>query len=381
MSEKNSYNFPVGYLNLHEQENINFQLNRLILNGADPEEVKKLAPKISDFNDWKRELVSLAEKALNKDQKLKAAWYFRAAEFFVDPKEPEKERLYDKFIDLYYSVKPEVEKKKVEVPYEEINIPCIHLKNDDRKGTVLIHGGYDSVLEELYMMGTYIRDSGYEVVLFEGPGQGGVLEKKNFPMTPEWEKPTKAVLDYFGFTDVTLIGLSLGGYLALRATAFEPRISKVVAFDVIYDFFQVLLYASGEKVSQMVQSFLDNGKIELLNKTMLRVMQHNLLVNWGVNHGMHVFGVDTPYEYLEQARLYSTAKFSDKIHCDVLLLAGTKDHFIPLEMFYKQIESLKNVRSLTARMFTEQEHGANHCQYGNLKLALDFIINWINITG
>jgi len=109
-------------------------------------------------------------------------------------------------------------------------------------------------------------------------------------------------------------------------------------------------------------------------------MKHNLLVNWGVNHGMHVFGVDTPFEYLEQARLYSTADFSDQITCDVLVMAGTNDHFIPIEMFYKQIEALKNVRSLTARMFTEKEHGANHCQYGNLQLALVFIINWINIT-
>jgi fermentation-respiration switch protein FrsA (DUF1100 family) len=109
-------------------------------------------------------------------------------------------------------------------------------------------------------------------------------------------------------------------------------------------------------------------------------MKHDLLVNWGVNHGMEVFGVDTTFEYLEQARRYSTADFSDKITCDVLVMAGTKDHFIPVDMFYKQIEDLKNVKSLTARLFTEEEHGANHCQYGNLKLALDFIINWINIT-
>jgi hypothetical protein len=27
MSENVNYNFPVGYLDLHEQENINFQLN------------------------------------------------------------------------------------------------------------------------------------------------------------------------------------------------------------------------------------------------------------------------------------------------------------------------------------------------------------------
>ena len=45
-----------------------------------------------------------------------------------------------------------------------------------------------------------------------------------------------AVLDHFGLADVTLIGLSLGGYLAPRAAAFEERIKRVVAHDVfIYD--------------------------------------------------------------------------------------------------------------------------------------------------
>jgi len=380
MSEKIKYNFPVGYRNLHEQENINFQLNRLILNGAKVKEVKEVAPKIKDFDDWKRELIALAEKALNDDRGLNAAWYYRAAHFFVAPDDPDKKKLYDKFINLFYSVYKEVEDQKLEIPYENITLPIIYLRNENKKGTVVINGGYDSFLEELYMMGSYIRDSGYEVILFEGPGQGGVLEKKNFPMTHKWEKPVETVLNYFGLTDVTLIGLSLGGYLGLRAAAFEHRISKVVAFDVIYDFFQVLLYAAGEKVRQMVESFLESENIKMLNKTMERVMKHNLLVNWGVKHGMHVFGVDTPFEYLEQASLYSTADFSDQITCDVLVMAGTNDHFIPIEMFYKQIRALKNVRSLTARMFTEKEHGANHCQYGNLQLALDFIINWINIT-
>ncbi|MBD3215497.1 MAG: alpha/beta fold hydrolase [Candidatus Lokiarchaeota archaeon] len=383
MTEKNKFKFPVGYQHFHEQENINFQLNRLILNGASSEEVKKIAPKIKDFNDWKRELVLLAEKAEEEDRKLNAAWYYRAAEFFVSSEDPDKEILYDKFIELFYDIYEEVVALKENIPYENTTLPSIHLKSkvsgEKKKGVVVLHGGYDSFLEELYLMGLYIRDSGYEVVLFEGPGQGGVLIKQELAMTPEWEKPVRAVLDHFNFNDINLIGLSLGGYLGLRAAAFESRITKVVAFDVIYDFFQVLLFAAGEKVRQMVESFLNSGKIKMLNKTMERVMQHDLLVNWGVNHGMHVFGVDTPYGYMEEARKYSTAEFSDKITCHVLLMAGTNDHFIPVEMFYRQIEALKNVKSLTCRLFTEQEHGANHCQYGNLQLALDFILNWMEI--
>jgi predicted esterase YcpF (UPF0227 family) len=34
-------------------------------------------------------------------------------------------------------------------------------------------------------------------------------------MTHEWEKPVRAVLDYFALEDVTLIGVSLGGYWAM----------------------------------------------------------------------------------------------------------------------------------------------------------------------
>ena len=60
-------------------------------------------------------------------------------------------------------------------------------------------------------------------------------------MTPDWEKCTSPVLDYFGLGDVTLIGVSLGGYLAARAAAFEPRIKRVVLYDIIYDFFGSLM--------------------------------------------------------------------------------------------------------------------------------------------
>jgi hypothetical protein len=38
---------------------------------------------------------------------------------------------------------------------------------------------------------------------------------------------------------------------------------------------------------------------------------------------------------------------------------------------------LTNARSLTGRIFTAEEQAQNHCQVGNLKLALDVILHWI----
>jgi len=384
MSEKTrskmKFNFTVGHFNLHEQENINFQLNRAIRNGGRLEDIEKIAPKIKDFIDWKRELVSIAEQALSEGRILNAAMYYRAAEFFVLPNDPDKEILFDKFIELFYKVYENLANEKVEIPYENSFLPAFHLKNDQSKATIVIHGGYDSFMEELYKLALYFREMGYEVVLFEGPGQGTALKKNKLHMTHEWEKPVKAILDYFNLDNVILLGISLGGYLGLRAAAFEPRISKVIAYDIIYDFFQVLLYAAGGKTKELVESMLEKNERSLLNKIFQRVMKNNLLVNWGVNHGMYVFGAKTPFEFIEKSRLFSTAQISDRITQDVLLLAGSKDHFIPLEMFYKQIEALKNVKSLTCRLFTEKEHAAGHCQYGNLKLVCDFILNWIEIT-
>ena len=203
------HKFIVGYYNLHDQENINFQLNRAIVNGGRLEDIKKIAPKIKDFVDWKRELVSIAEQALSEGRTFNAAMYYRAAEFFVLPGDPDKDLLYDKFTELFYEIYENAIDEKVEIPYENSFLPAFHLQNDQKKGTVVIHGGYDSFIEELYRLALYFRYKGYEVVLFEGPGQGSVLKKNKIPMIHKWEKPVKAVLDYFKLENVILLGISL----------------------------------------------------------------------------------------------------------------------------------------------------------------------------
>jgi pimeloyl-ACP methyl ester carboxylesterase len=47
---------------------------------------------------------------------------------------------------------------------------------------------------------------------------------------------SEAVLDHFGLDGVTIVGISLGGGLAIRAAAHEPRVARVIADDILTDF-------------------------------------------------------------------------------------------------------------------------------------------------
>ena len=84
----------------------------------------------------------------------------------------------------------------------------------------------------------YFSDYGYEVIAFEGPGQGEALRKNGLILDYAWEKPAKALIDYFDLEDVTWLGISMGGWFCFRAAAFEPRIGRVIASSIAFDYMQ-----------------------------------------------------------------------------------------------------------------------------------------------
>ena len=60
------------------------------------------------------------------------------------------------------------------------------------------------------------------------------------------------------------------------------------------------------------------------------------------------------------------------------LLAGSEDHYMPLAHFHRQARALTQVRSFTGRIFTRAESAQTHCQCGNLGLALQVMLDWID---
>jgi hypothetical protein len=56
------FNFPVGYERFHKKQIFNFQLNRPYSFGyARFEDLKEVGLKINSFNNWKKEMLNLAE--------------------------------------------------------------------------------------------------------------------------------------------------------------------------------------------------------------------------------------------------------------------------------------------------------------------------------
>lgn len=373
--------FPVGFYNdLHQDFSINFQMNRFY-NWTNDEgmlkEMKEVSPYIHNYEDYINKFLELSEKAVKEGKKLRAAYYLRGAEFYIPETDPRKQVYRKHFISLTQEHFHVREDQHYNVPYENGFLSAYRFTPEAPKGIFVMFGGFDSYIEEAFSLAMIIMDEGYDVICFDGPGQGVTLEEYNIPMTHEWEKPVKAVLDFFQLDDVTLLGLSLGGYLVIRAAAFENRVKRVIADDICADFYQILLRQIPLNLREEFQNLMLNENGQEVNSLIKKLMKESLMLEWAVNQGMHITGSQNPYDFMRKMMNYNTKEISAKVEQDVLLLAAQEDHYIPLNQFFEQSKSLTNVRSLTTRMFTKKENAQNHCHVGNIGLSIEVILNWL----
>jgi len=375
--------FPVGYYPLHPNVSLNFQLNRFYGWANDEhmlEEIRAAAPRISSYEDWTREMLELSDNALAANRPLPAAYYSRGAQFFLDTGDPRYQPALRRFLDNVLAGNGVAADDHHLVPYQGTHLSAYRFTPTQPRGTIVVFGGFDSYIVEWLPAARALRDAGLDTVIFDGPGQGTVLDAGT-PMTPDWQLPVAAVLDYFGLTDITLMGFSLGGCLVMRAAAREPRVSRVIAFDIMTELFECVtrspgtasLAALAAKDAEIPDSVID-AATEAFAKT-------DLLTEWAFHQAERVMGVATPAEVFKVWREYNTEDVSPLVTQDVLLMAGAEDHYVPLHQLGEQLLALTAAKSTTARVFTETEQAQNHCQIGNTGLAIKVILDWLDAVG
>lgn len=132
----------------------------------------------------------------------------------------------------------------VRIPYEGTELPgYLHLPpgSDGARPCVIMVCGADSVKEEYHNWAQEFVRRGLAVLTLDGPGQGEMVG--TLPMRPDaWEAPMGAALDALGShgevdgARVGIWGSSMGGFLVLRAAAFEPRLRAAISSGGFYDF-------------------------------------------------------------------------------------------------------------------------------------------------
>lgn len=232
---------------------------RFISNGVDYNDYQRLAARIERWEDWSREWSScaatheqLGEQAEAQADYLSAGFhYFQAAityHFgkFVFVQNPAALReAHEHVVQTYQKAMPyfDVPAERVAIPYEQGSTLYGILRKPwhaPRPPLVILVPGLDSVKEELHNYGDDFLRRGMAVLAIDGPGQGEM--EFEHALRHDFEVPVRYVIDYLerradiDLRRIGLMGVSLGGYFAPRAAAFEPRLKAVIANAGAYNF-------------------------------------------------------------------------------------------------------------------------------------------------
>ena len=361
---------------------------------------KKVKP--GDFESWFTEWDALGRRILERanvflaaghnesarTSYLRASTYLRMAEFYLhgNPNDPrilsearESQKAYAEAAKL---TGPTWE--PIDIPYEGTTLPGYFYKVDNSgkpRPTLLFHGGYDSSLEELYYFAAAAAvRHGYNCLTWDGPGQGLPLREQKLAFRYDWEKVVTAAVDYaltrpdVDGNNLVLKGMSLGGYFAARAAAFEHRFQAVVLFDGVYDFFESVKSAIPEDALAAFEA----GDLSRCEEIVYREMQGNTTMRWMVENGIWTFGASGFADFLEKTMSYTLKDgVAEKIRTPCLVMDAEGDMFFKGQP-QRVRDAINAPRLLYA--FTAADGAENHCQSGELSFKDEVVFNWLDET-
>lgn len=374
--------------------------------GADIGECLSTVYRVKEGNDesWYAEWIKTAkrlEKAAGRFLKegnkvsageayFRASNYYRTAEFFLhtNPEDPRILKTWGKSRDCFikaarlsdHPIKP------VEIPFEGTTLPgylCLVDDTGGKRPLLIIHSGFDGTAEELYFeVARFAIKRGYNCLLFEGPGQGRVIREQKIHFRPNWETVVTPVVDFalklpeVNHDKIALMGISMGGYLAPRAAAFEHRIKACIANGGVFDFHAGIVSNFPPKIKNNIEKILDNKSASAeFDKDMYEVMKKDTGLRWVLHNGMWTFGARSPSEYLRMTRPYNLKHCVDKITCLMLVVnsEGDRDFHVQAKELYDALRCPKDYM-----LFTVDEGAEEHCQMGAIMISNERIFNWLD---
>lgn len=362
--------------------------------------------KDGDFESWYSEWYETAlkteieayesflrgHKVSAREAYLRASSYYRTAEFFLhgNPEDPRILETWGRSRDCFLKVaalsSPRIE--PVEIPYENTTLLGYFYRVDESgkpRPLLIVQTGFDGTQEELYYVAVAAKERGYNVLTFEGPGQGRVIREQGLPFRKDWEKVVTPVVNYaLSSRDVdpkriALYGISFGGYLVPRAAAYEHRISAIIVNPPLYDPNEVMVSKFAKGDPQAAEEMVEFMKThpEEVDAQIREMMKTDTFLRWFIEQGMYVYKVKSPSDVVLKELEFSLKGDAEKIECPTLVCESEGDEIQggQAREFYDHLRCQK-----TFILFTSAEGAGEHCQMGAIAISNERILNWLDET-
>jgi hypothetical protein len=266
---------------------------------------------------------------------------------------------------------------RVDVPYEDSALPGYLLRPDSSgtaRPTLVMTNGSDGTLPGLLGYGgNEALARGWNVFVYDGPGQQSMLFERGVPFRYDWEAVLTPVIDVVATrpdVDATALlgyGISQGGYWIPRALAFEHRLVAAIADPGAVD----VSVTWTSKLSPHQLRLLDTGQKDAFDAI---TPGPNPESKRTLAFRGKPYGVSDPFDLFIELRKYQVRDVADKITTPLLVLNPDDEQFFPgqPEELYGLLPGEKAIIGFS------QAQGANfHCEPTGRQLTHTQMLDWL----
>ncbi|WP_334191641.1 alpha/beta hydrolase family protein [Pararhodobacter sp.] len=323
------------------------------------------------WSEGAHNLIDLAQEDLARGRSLSASnKLMRAANYLITAERLQahgsegRMALYRKHLATFYQALGlgGTGAYRVSIPYAGKHLSGIFLPAEGVTGPqpVLVQvNGFDSTKEMRVMaqLPGMLAKRGIASLVLDQPGTGEALRLQGLTArhdSEHWATPVYEWLAARPDVDEKRIGMegvSLGGYYAPRAVAFEPRFACGVSWGANHD-------------------WRDVQKRRLEREGNLPVPHY-----WA--HACWVFGAKDTEDFMQKAEHMHLDGVLDRIRVPYLVTHGKHDSQIPLKWAHRTYEQLVNSPRRELVIFDERTGGVQHSSVDNSGPALDCISDFV----
>ena len=357
---------PWGGAEIGEINRIGLRLKRCM--GDDEAWFREWTLEALKLEDRGRACVAQGHAASGAQYLQRASACYHVGERFLQPKTAEGNDAYLRGVVCLrdaarYIRRPRLE--HVEIPYNGASLPAIlvHAEPVNRGGrapAMVFFDGLDVTKEIQYFKGVAdLAARGIACLIVDAPGNGESIRFRGLYLRHDTEHYATPVFDWLAARAevdpkrIGIMAMSLGGYHAPRAAAFEPRFACCIAWGAQWDYQKIWR----ERFESLARSETPSLSV---------AHQH---IAWVLN-------ASSQEDVLKRLEPFKLDGVVQKIRCPFLMLHGEGDEQIPLADARKCFEAVGS-RQKTLKIFSREEGGYHHCQIDNQSICSAYMWDWL----